>query len=81
MRSQGKHSKDPYMRECDVTRFMLVEIEAALSVLNVPSLSILPWKKSNCLLSKAKTKVKTQSFCFILKLSSFGAYVVCCGPQ
>ena len=34
-----------------------------------PSLSILPWKKSNLVLSKAKAKASVMSFCFILKLS------------
>ena len=38
-------------------------------VSNVPSLSILLWKKSSVTLSKAKAKASIQSFCFVLKLS------------
>ena len=54
-----------YTEDCDVARFIQVMIFPWVS--NFPSPSIPPWKKSNCVFSKAKTKAKVQSFCFILR--------------
>ena len=67
--SWGKYFKDPHTGDCDVARSIRVEIQAAPWVFNVPSPSFLLWKKSNSVFSKAKTKAKVHSFCFILKLS------------
>ena len=70
MGSEGKHSKDPPTADCGVARwFIQVEIKAAPWVSSVPSLSAPPWRKSNCVLSKAKTIANIQNFCFVLKLS------------
>ena len=58
------------MQYCRVEWFIHVETEAAPWVSNVPSPSVLPWKKSNCVSGKAKRKASIQNYCFILKLSS-----------
>ena len=65
--SQGKHSKDSPTGDCGVAR--IIQVQLCPLVSRVPSPSVLPWKKSNRVLSKAKTKASVQSFCFILKLS------------
>lgn len=66
-----------------MTRFIW---EGCHWVSNVPSLSDWPWKKSNYVFNKAKTKVSVQSFCFLLKLmesliKAYGVTVACCMPQ
>ena len=67
MGSQGKHSKDPSMKHRDVAISIQVEICPWIS--NFPSASVPPWKKSNRVRGKAKTKAGVQGFCFMLKLS------------
>ena len=61
---QEKHFMSPHMGDCGVARFIWVEIRGCSSV---PSPSITPWKKSNHVLSEAKTKVSVQSFSFIVQ--------------
>ena len=63
----GKHPKDPCTGDCGVAEFIWIEICPLVS--NVPSLSVLPWKKSNCIFRKTKTKASAQHLGFILKLS------------
>ena len=48
----GKHSKDPCTGSCAVALW-LISVECYLCV---PFLSISPWKKSTCFVSKAKQK-------------------------
>lgn len=67
MGSQEKHVTDPRMGGCDVARFIQGEICPWVS--SVPPPPILPWKKSSCVISKAKTKAKVQSFCFMWRLN------------
>ena len=67
-----KTFKDPCMGDCEVARwFIHVEIKAAPCVSNVPFPCVLPWKKSNPVLRKAKAKAKAkasiQRLGFILK--------------
>ena len=40
----------------------------------VSSLPVPPWKNSNCVFSKDKTKTSAQSFCLTLKLSPFQTF-------
>ena len=57
------------MGDCGVAWFICVEIEDALYVSNVLFPCAPPYKKSNLVLSKTKTKASVQSFCSTLKSS------------
>ena len=65
--SQEKYFTEPHTGGYGLARFFWVDICPWVS--NVPSPSVLPWKKSNYVLSKAKTKARVQNFCLTLKLS------------
>ena len=65
----SKAHQDPHVGDRGVVWFICVEIEAVPWVSSVPSSSVLRYKKSNCVLSKAKTEASVQSFFFILNLS------------
>ena len=77
----GKHSKDPCMGDCDVMRFIVIEIEASPQVSNFTSSSVLPWKKSNLVFSKAKVKASVQSFCFKFILGPLEPMQSAVGPS
>ena len=66
------------MEGCGVIRFICVETEGCLWVPNVPSLSVLLWKKSNFVFNRARNRVNAQRSCAILKLS---IWVLCSLPQ
>ena len=66
---RGKRSKNPHTGDCGVARWF-IQVETCPWISSFSSPSIPPWKKSNRVLSKAKTKARVQSFCFTLKLRS-----------
>ena len=65
------------MGDCGVARWF-ISVEGCLCV---PLLSVLPWKKSNHVLSKVKTKASFQSGCFTLKLSHSEHVQSAVGPR
>ena len=69
MRLGEKQFKYPHTGDCGVAWFNPVDIEDASGVSKDVSPSVPTWKKSNHILSKAKTKANVQSFYFLLKHS------------
>lgn len=69
MGSRRKHSKDPHRGDCSVARWF-IHVSICPWEYNDLFPSVLPWKKSNLVLSNATSKAKVQHFPFILKVNS-----------
>ena len=79
MGSWGKPSEDPRMEDCDVAKFIWVEICPQVS--NFQYLSVSSWKKCSRVFSNAKTKASVRSFWFILKLNPSEPALSAVGPS